>query len=137
MAYRIQNIDPLDLRPSTGVGVALPFNSTNVFRTVYTTQEQLKYNLINFILTEPGERLYSPDFGLGLRRRLFEQLTDEYYEGLRSYIKARIEAYFTNIELQNFEIIPATQDNSLHISFTYTITTTGLEDNLTIKLENV
>ena len=66
MAYNLRNINVLDLRPSTGVGVALPFNSTGVFKTVYTTKEQLKYNIINFLLTDKRERIFNPRFGAGI-----------------------------------------------------------------------
>lgn len=55
MAYNIKNINVLDLRPSTGIGVSLPFSNPAVFETVYTTKEQLKFNMINFLLTNKRE----------------------------------------------------------------------------------
>jgi len=42
MAYVVGNINPLDLKPSTAIGVAIPFSVPNVFQPVYTTKEQLK-----------------------------------------------------------------------------------------------
>ena len=72
MAQIQKQIDPLDLTPSTGVGVSLPFNGPGVFKTNYTTKDQTKSNLINLILTEPGERVYKPFFGVGLNSLLFE-----------------------------------------------------------------
>ena len=66
------NINPIDLQDSRAVGVIFPFNANAVFRSSYTTQEQVKSNLINVLLTEPGERVYEPNFGVGLKRRLFE-----------------------------------------------------------------
>lgn len=136
MAYRVQNIDPLDLKPSTAIGVSIPFNQPNVFTSVYTTQEQLKYNLINFILTEPGERLYDPLFGLGLRRKLFQQITEGYFEELKDYISTKIEAYFTNIEIGDLNIID-NLNNSITVSLSYTIKRTGVEDQILINIENV
>ena len=50
MAYQVKNINPLDIKLSTGIGVSIPFSSKSVFTTVYTTQEQLKYNIINYLL---------------------------------------------------------------------------------------
>ena len=73
MAKNQQQIDPLDLTPSTGVGVSLPFNGPGVFNTDYTTKDQTKSNLINLVLTEPGERVNKPSFGVGLNSLLFEQ----------------------------------------------------------------
>ena len=48
MAYNVRNINVLDLRPSTGIGVSIPFSNPAVFETVYNTKDQTKYNLINF-----------------------------------------------------------------------------------------
>jgi hypothetical protein len=33
MAFNVQQINPLDLQPSVGVGVGLPFTSDQVFNT--------------------------------------------------------------------------------------------------------
>ena len=52
MAFGAKKIFPLDTKPSVGVGIGLPFNAPGVFRTTYTTQESIKYNLINFFLTK-------------------------------------------------------------------------------------
>ena len=60
MAYGLKKISPLDLRTSTAIGVNIPFSAQNVFTSVYTTKEQTKYNLINFLLTDKGERPFSP-----------------------------------------------------------------------------
>ena len=46
MAFEIQQINPLDTRPSIGVGVTLPFSSKSVFTTSYTTADALKSNLV-------------------------------------------------------------------------------------------
>ena len=48
MAYGVKQISPLDLKPSTAIGVGLPFSAPNVFSSVYTTKDQIKYNLINY-----------------------------------------------------------------------------------------
>jgi len=51
MAYGLKKISPLDLKPSTGIGVKIPFSSDAVFQSIYTTKEQTKYNIINYLLT--------------------------------------------------------------------------------------
>ncbi len=77
MAKNSTQIDPLDLTPSTGVGVALPFNGPGVFNTNYTTSDQTRSNLIHMVLTEPGELVNRPSFGVGLNSLLFEQNVDK------------------------------------------------------------
>jgi hypothetical protein len=46
MAYGLKKISPLDLKPSTAIGVKIPFDATAVFSSVYTTKDQLKYILL-------------------------------------------------------------------------------------------
>ena len=66
MAYNPVQIPIVDLKPSTALGVAIPFESPSAFTSVYTTLEQTKYNIINYMLTNPGERPFNINFGAGL-----------------------------------------------------------------------
>ena len=56
MAFGAVQQFPNDLRPSVGIGVNLPFSEGNGFTPNYTTAESIRYNLINYFLTNPGER---------------------------------------------------------------------------------
>ena len=63
MAYvRSTRVDPRDLQRNTAIGVRLPFNAPGVFYSTFSTKDQLKYNLINLLLTSKGERIYNPEF---------------------------------------------------------------------------
>jgi len=75
MAFGAKKIFPVDFKPGTAVGVALPFNGNAVFKSTYTTKDAIKYNLINFFLTNQPERYLNPLFGGNLRRFIFEQIT--------------------------------------------------------------
>jgi phage baseplate assembly protein W len=134
MAYNLKQINVLDLRPSTGVGVALPFNTPAVFQTVYTTKEQLRYNIINFLLTNKRERLYNPSFGANLRAEVFEQITTETADDLNLQIRAGLESYFPNIAITNLTFSPQPNQNLIAIQFSYIIKNTGESDNVTISL---
>ena len=72
-------INPLDLpqNDKVAVGVTFPFDGPAVFNSSFTTKEQVKSNLINLLLTTPGERLMNPTFGVGIRNLLFEQVIDK------------------------------------------------------------
>ena len=63
----IKRISPLDIDQNISIGVALPMNDTNFFKGTETVLEQAKTNLINLLLTSPGERINLPDYGVGLR----------------------------------------------------------------------
>ena len=106
-------INPIDLpqNDKVAVGVTFPFDGEAVFNSSYTTKEQVKSNLINLLLTSPGERLMNPDFGVGIRDFLFEQVIDKetvlikITDGAQSYIP-EIEILDVFIKRENTEITP-------------------------------
>ncbi len=135
MAYNIRNINVLDLRKSTGIGVSLPFNNPAVFQTVYTTKDQVKYNLINFLLTDPRERIFNPTFGAGIRGRLFEQITDSTADDLDLLIRSGVERYFPNVVITQLVFGGNPNDNILTVNFSYTIKNTRESDNITLSID--
>lgn len=134
MAYNIRNINVLDLKPSTGVGVALPFDAPGVFRTVYTTKEQLKYNIINFLLTDKRERIFNPNFGANIRSKLFEQITPETLDEIDTLIRTGVQQYFPNVVISDLSFGGDPNQNFLKIQFSYIISNTGDSDNVIIDI---
>jgi len=134
MAYNLKQINVLDLRPSTGVGVALPFNTPAVFQTVYTTQEQLKYNIINFLLTNRRERIFNPNFGANIRNKVFEQISTETLDKLDTQIRAGINQYFPSVVITELTFGGSPDENLLTVQFSYTISNTGASDNIILSL---
>ena len=51
MAQRIANKFPLDTQARKAIGVAIPFTNRAVFTSNYTTKDQIKSNLINYLYT--------------------------------------------------------------------------------------
>lgn len=77
MARELPRVIPVDVNKRQAIGVKIPFDSPSVFTSTFTTKEQVKSNLINLLLTDPGERVLNPTFGVGLRRYIFEPEIDE------------------------------------------------------------
>jgi phage baseplate assembly protein W len=134
MSYGASYISPLDLRSSTGIGVKIPFSAENVFTTVYTTKEQTKYNLINYILTNTRERPFNPNFGLGLRNYIFEQISSTTAEDMEIMIRSKIEYNFPNIEIVNLSVYSNTDRNSINIEFSYRLKNTNDTDNVKVNI---
>ena len=76
MAFGAIQQFPNDTRPRVGIGVNIPFNEGGVFTPNYTTADSIKNNLINYFLTNPGERPGNPTFGGGLRAFIFSSISD-------------------------------------------------------------
>ena len=112
-------INTLDLNPNQGVGVALPFNPTNIFTINYTTTAQIKSNLLNFMLTNSGERIFNPNFGADIRALVFEPNTD--LTEVKSALLQKIGLYFPSITVNSLDFNPSVDNNSLSIVLNYTV----------------
>jgi phage baseplate assembly protein W len=135
VAYGLKKISPLDLRPSTAIGVKIPFSTKNVFTSVYTTKEQTKYNLINFLLTDRRETPMVPNFGAGIRSLLFEQITQDSMDRMEAYIRSSVEANFPNVLISTLGVIPNEDESYVTINFGYVLRNSNQEDEITIKIE--
>ena len=84
----IKRVNPLDLNKNVTIGVAFPLDETNMFQGTQTVKEQIKANLLNLLLTVPGERVNIPFYGIGIKSLLFEQQIDQ--ESLHISIQKQI-----------------------------------------------
>ena len=93
---------PIDLNPDVAVGISLPIQGGNggYFNQTYTTREQVVSNLLNLLLTIPGERLMQPDFGSKLHQYIFEQFTDGVAEALKSSIENAIKIWLPYVGIE-------------------------------------
>jgi len=136
MAYGLRQIPIADLKPSTALGVAIPFQANNVFTSVYTTAEQTKYNIINFMLTDRRERPFNPNFGAGLRSRLFEQITQDDLDSLKQTVSNQVEAYFPNVQVNSLNIVGNPDDHTITITMTYSLKNLRTSDTLLLRIQN-
>ena len=136
MAYGLRKISPLDLKPSTAIGVALPFSAESAFTSVYATKDQLKYNLINFLLTDPRERVFNPSFGAGLRARLFQQMNQDSFEELKQSISVQLENNFPQIEVVNLQVTGDIENQIVNVKFSYRIKRSNESDSVTLTIQN-
>jgi phage baseplate assembly protein W len=132
MAFGAKKIFPLDTKPSVGVGVALPFNAPAVFKITYTTQESIKYNLINFFLTNQPERYLNPLFGGNLRKFVFEQISQNNLSFLKENIQTQLSSFFPNVIVERLDVLPNEDSNTVEIDLYYSIQDTGINDNIQV-----
>lgn len=135
MAFNVQQINPLDLQPSVGVGVGLPFSSTQVFNITYTTQEAIKTNLINYFLTGESERFFNPTFGAGLRAVLFGQMTSEVDEQVQGIVRSGLATWFPNVTVKQLLTELQQDENTYTLYLQYSIRNTNITDEFTINFE--
>jgi len=133
MAFGAKKIFPIDTRPGTAVGIAIPFNAPNVFFQTYTTQDAIRNNLLNFFLTNQTERYLNNQFGANLRAFIFEQISSDNISDLKENIQSLISQYFTNIKIDKLDILENPDNNEITIQLYYSIINTGITDQVQIS----
>ena len=135
MAFNVQQINPLDLQPRKAIGVSLPFSAKAVYTSTYTTKDALKSNIINYFLTEKGERFLNPNFGAGLRAILFEQASQDVEEQIRYIVSQGLADWFPNVVANNIRIISTPDTNTTTVYINYSVSQTNIQDELAINFE--
>lgn len=133
MAFDPQQIYPIDLNASKAVGVDIPFNGPAVFKSNYLTQDAIKNNLINYFLTNPGDRYLNPTFGAGLRTYIFEQIDSDTTDNLLQDISDKINLYFPSIKIESLNVTGAEDENAIKVSISYSVINTNISDNIEIE----
>ena len=133
MAFGLRRVFPNDLRPRVAIGVNIPFSTPGVFQPNYQTKDAIKNNLINYFLTNPGERIENPLFGAGLRKYIFTQIESGNLDFIQEDIQQKIDENFTNIEVEEIEVLQSVNENTIQINITYSIPNTGINDTLELN----
>tara|TARA_R110002033_G_scaffold65762_1_gene116939 strand:+ start:76 stop:483 length:408 start_codon:yes stop_codon:yes gene_type:complete len=128
-----RRINPLDINQDVTIGVRFPLNNVNIFKGTTTVKEQVKSNLINLLLTEQGERVNEPDFGVGLKRLLFEQNINK--ENLEEKINFQIGFYIPEITLMSVSVGSIDDKNKVYLTISYRFNLDGTTDALTTTFE--
>ena len=132
---RQTQIDPRDLDSSLGVGLSYPFNKG--FYINYTTQDQIHDNLLNTLLTEPGEKLYNPFYGVGLNSLLFEQKVDANF--IKEKLKTAIlsDTLLNSVEITEVKVNFNKNDNLVNVLVEWKSKLNGKYDAIEINYKNI
>jgi len=96
-----------------GINIDYPITkgSDGFFKKTYSNVDAIRSKVNILFRTMPGERPFSPEFGLGLHKYLFSPSTMELE------IERKIEKYVPEIVLNNLEI--ERYENELNIKVSY------------------
>ena len=127
----IKRINPLELNKNVTIGVAFPLDETNLFNGTETIREQVKSNLINLLLTQPGERVFLPKYGVGLKYLLFEQQIN--LEVLEEKIRTQVTRYIPQIEITELSTGLSEDQHTVFINISYRFFTDNNTDSIQLN----
>ena len=101
-----------------------------------TIEENTQQNLKNLLLTSPGERIMDVDFGVGLRRFLFENNTPTSRSRIESRIYEQVSTYLPFVEINSLEIGYSQENPHLvDIKLRYDIANVASDEILSLSLD--
>jgi phage baseplate assembly protein W len=133
MAFDAKYIFPIDQNARAAVGVNLPFSGNSVFTPNFTTKDAIRYNLINFCLTNTGERPLNPNFGANLRQKLFEQVSGKTLAGIEDSFGELIKTYFPFVIVDELTVQGYADSNVILITLKYSVQDTGITDTISLE----
>ena len=102
-----------------GLSVKLPLytGAQDGYGLNKTHKELVNQNFKNLVLTSPGERMMDPDFGVGLRRHLFEMDSPFVRANIAEKIYEQVGIYMPFIEISDISFISPEENDMLDTNF--------------------
>lgn len=117
-----------------GKHLAFPFRigSDGRMATVKTLEEHVHDEIIQLILTNPGERPFLVDFGGGVRRLVFEPIDDTTAAMSKAGLTQAINRWLGHrVTLEFIEV--TTKDSTITVDIRYRVA--GTEDSRTLRFQ--
>ena len=105
----------LDLETSVYYNKQL--NKSSILKDVQATFDEnaIRNSITNIFLTAPGEKILSPEFGLDLRRYLFEPISDFSAFAIKDDIQNRLPEMEPRVQVDRVKVIPLSDNNEYNI----------------------
>ena len=85
------------------------------------------------MLTGKGERFMNPTFGSNIRNLLFENVNEESLDAIAVSLREELQVYFPQILINELQINPLLDSNSINVQFKYQIRFTNIADSISIN----
>ena len=120
---------------SIGVRLPLALDTTDGFGAIKTIRQMINQNLKMLILTNPGERIMEPDFGVGINQFLFSSFSSDVYSQIDLKIREQISIYMPTVTVKEVNFYSVEPDsNKVSFRLVYSIPSIGVNDLLEITI---
>lgn len=128
---------------AVGVSVKLPLQkdvNDGVFQLNKTIVDAVKQNFKMLLLTDEGEKVMDVNFGVGIRKQLFENFSYDTSNNIKEKIVQKSKTYLPFITIKNITIgdiksNPELIDNNeLQVSIEYIIEPLNFLDKIQLKV---
>lgn len=115
------------------LGVKLPITKDSIYG--YTMIDDLttllRQNFKMLVLTNPGERVMIPEYGVGIRQYLFENYNASIESDIEARIRDQVKKYLPVITINRISFEDDSEKyNTMHIKIQYSIPALSVKDLL-------
>jgi uncharacterized protein len=106
----------------------LGFRKHPVTDDLVVTKDQaaIKQAIVSLLLTDPGERLFQPELGSGLRSFLFEPLDSATAALINASVRDTLERYEPRIDIIDISTTPNSDENGYEVSLSFEVVGTEI-----------
>jgi phage baseplate assembly protein W len=120
---------------SIAVKLPLALSDEYGYEMLTDLKSVFKQNLKTLILTEPGERVMDPSYGVGIRKFLFENFSQSLLSNIDSKIREQARTYIPAINILQINFDTSGIDrNTINIAILYSIPGVGARDSLSVPV---
>jgi|TARA_S200002703_G_scaffold151653_1_gene151290 uncharacterized protein len=117
----------------SSLSVKLPIarDSGDGFEMIKSFRTLVKQNFKMLLLTNKGERVMEPDFGVGMNKYLFENFNQSTFSKIERDIFEQTSIYLPSVSIQEISFDEVAQsNNALNVRIRYTIPNLNIKDLL-------
>lgn len=108
-----------------GINLITPLiydKSDGPYKTTKTMGDAIRQNLKVLFMTSPGERIMIQDFGIGIRRYLFENISTSLVSNIKERIATQISRFMPYIKINKLQVdFGQDSRNTLSISLGFSV----------------
>ena len=122
------------MKLQNGKHLSFPFRigADGRMKTVETLDEHVRDELIQLLLTNPGERLFVPDFGGGVRRMVFENADETTAAVTKAVITQAVNRWLGHrVKLEELEV--QVIDSTIEVTIKYRLA--GTQDARVLRFQ--
>jgi phage baseplate assembly protein W len=106
------------------INIDFPFSDSDkgfYFKLNQTDRDAIRADLLHLLLTNKGERLYSPNFGSDLKKFIFEPNDTITHEKIRDNLNETIKEYIPNLIVNSINFRNDENQELIIVELTYTV----------------
>ena len=105
------------------------------YDSITTLKETTEFNIKSTLLTNPGELISDPDFGVGLKRAIFELETPNLIQDTRRRILRQLALYVPYIQVLDVAMGFSPDSNQLNLSIRYRISNSQTQETFNFSVD--